>query len=156
MNTDTNTIFKLDVCISDNNDDIAEERDYAVYIYADIIKDDKSEVLFDSKVNPATGETEDYYDDNEFAEYYIDNLNLNGLISVEEMVTVIKTTMNDILSKIPYPEFSYESVPLSYAPWCYSDSPPEVMMPFCNNNTALGDYKLNVVRENGEIKIIKE
>lgn len=157
MNTDTNTtIFKLDVFVYED-EEVTSRNDYTMKINVDIIKDDKDEVLIEAEYKPLKDELVDYYNDEDFVSWYMENLELEGIISTEEMTMVVKTVMDEILSKVPAVlDFEYEAVPASYAPYSRHDSPPEVMMPICVNNAAIGDYKLNVVRENGEIKIIKE
>lgn len=157
MNTNTNTICKLNVSVRDNNDDLPCENDYTMYVLVDIVNGDKEEVLIDASYDFHNEEMEGYYYDEEYAKDVIDSIGLNDSLSVADMVTIIKQTMDAIMSEAPgYPEFEYEAVPASYAPWCSDDCPPETMMPYCVNNAACGKYTLNVVKDNGVIKLIQD
>ena len=148
-----NSICQLNVTLRDNNDDLERERDYEVEIIVDITDGTRKDTIIDATFDPETGEIDDFYNDEDFAK---DVNPLGDILTTEDMIELLNTTIEHITSTvIEYPEFQYDSVPSSYAPWSHSDSPPESTMPYCINSSA-GDYVFDVVRVDGKLKLIEQ
>lgn len=150
-----NTICKLNVNVTDNNAELTRETAYTLDIAVHLSHNGKNTLIIESAYNPHYNELEGFYDDEDIAEEFVNDSGLVGVLSSKDMVKVLNETMDYILSTVNEPEFEYESVLMPYAPWSHTDTPPEELVPYCSNPST-GKYVLNVVNDNGEIKVVRE